>query len=200
MNQQPDSVITPAPGDTQGVETPQPKPANETAVSLEDALAAKTQEVERLQDRLLRLQAEFDNYKKRMQREKTEFLKFANESLLLELLPVLDNLERALASARAEASPTALADGIEMIVRLFIGTLEKFGVKPMEAAGKPFDPSLHQAVAQVETPDGSENLVVDEIQKGYLLEGRMLRAAMVRVSRAAATGSNDAATREGGQA
>ena len=159
----------------------------------EEALAAKAQEAERLQERLLRLQAEFDNYKKRMAREKTEFLKFATENLLLEFLPVLDNLERAVASARAESvNREAVADGIEMIVRLFRSTLDKAGVKPMEAAGQPFDPGLHQAIAQVETADGPENLVVEEVQKGYLLEGRVLRAAMVKVSRSASATSSGA--------
>jgi molecular chaperone GrpE len=166
-------------------------PAPAAAPGPEEALAAKAQEAERLQDRLLRLQAEFDNYKKRMAREKAEFLKFATEGLLLELLPVLDNLERALTSARAEsANREAVADGIEMIVRLFRSTLDKAGVKPLEAAGQPFDPGLHQAIAQVETSDRPENIVVEEVQKGYLLEGRVLRAAMVKVSRAtSATGS-----------
>ena len=166
-------------------------PAPAAAPGPEEALAAKAQEAERLQDRLLRLQAEFDNYKKRMAREKAEFLKFATEGLLLEFLPVLDNLERALVSARAgSANREAVADGIEMIVRLFRSTLDRAGVKPLEAAGQPFDPGLHQAIAQVETADGPENLVVEEVQKGYLLEGRVLRAAMVKVSRSAsATGS-----------
>jgi molecular chaperone GrpE len=151
----------------------------------DEALAAKALEVERLQDRLARLQAEFENYKKRMAREKAEFLKFATEGLLLEFLPVLDNLERAIASARADTSGReAVVEGIDMIARLFRGTLEKAGVKPMEAVGKPFDPSLHQAVAQVETPGGPDHVVLEEIQKGYLLEGRVLRAAMVKVSRA----------------
>ena len=165
----------------------------------EEALAAKVQEAERLQERLLRLQAEFDNYKKRMAREKTEFLKFATESLLLEFLPVLDNLERAVASARAESvNREAVADGIEMIVRLFRSTLDKAGVKPMEAAGQPFDPGLHQAIAQVETADGPENLVVEEVQKGYLLEGRVLRAAMVKVSRAAPAAGSGTADEDAG--
>jgi len=151
----------------------------------DEALAAKTQEAERLQDRLVRLQAEFENYKKRMAREKAEYLKFATEGLLLEFLPVLDNLERAIASARAEAtSHEAVVAGIDMIVRLFRATLEKAGVKPLDAVGKPFDPNLHQAVAQVESPGGPDNVVVEEIQKGYLLEGRVLRAAMVKVCRA----------------
>jgi molecular chaperone GrpE len=165
----------------------------------EEALAAKAQEAERLQERLLRLQAEFDNYKKRMAREKSEFLKFATENLLLEFLPVLDNLERAVASARAESvNRAAVADGIEMIVRLFRSTLDKAGVKPMEAAGQPFDPGLHQAIAQVETADGPENLVVEEIQKGYLLEGRVLRAAMVKVSRAAPAAGSGTADEDAG--
>lgn len=152
----------------------------------DDALAAKAQEVERLQDRLVRLQAEFENYKKRMAREKAEFLKFATEGLLLEFLPVLDNLERAIASARTEtAGREAVVEGIDMIARLFRATLEKAGVKPMDAVGKPFDPSLHQAVMQVESPGGPDQVVLEEIQKGYLLEGRVLRAAMVKVSRAA---------------
>jgi molecular chaperone GrpE len=167
---------------------PAPPPAPE------EALAAKAQEAERLQERLLRLQAEFDNYKKRMAREKAEFLKFATEGLLLEFLPVLDNLERAVASARAEAANReAVADGIEMIVRLFRSTLDKAGVKPMEAAGRPFDPGLHQAIAQVETADGPENLVVEEVQKG-----RVLRAAMVKVSRAASAAGGDAADEDAG--
>ena len=195
MNLHPDSLIPSPPASTPDAGTPPPAPPGQ-----EEALAAKTEEIKRLQDRLLRLQAEFENYKKRMAREKVEFLKFANESLLLEFLPVLDNLERALVSTRAEASFAALADGVEMIVRLFRSTLEKFGVKPMEAVGQPFDPSLHQAVAQLKSSDGSENHVVDEIQKGYFLEGRVLRAAMVRVSRAGSAEPGDGPSREDGQA
>jgi molecular chaperone GrpE len=195
MNHHSDSMTPPGPTSTPDAGTPLPEPPME-APGPDEALMAKTEEVKRLQDRLLRLQAEFENYKKRTAREKTEFLKFANESLLLDLLPVLDNLERALAAARAEASFTALADGVEMIVRLFRSTLEKNGVKPMEAVGQPFDPGLHQAVAQVKSSDGSENHVVDEIQKGYFLEGRVLRAAMVRVSRADSAEAGDGPTSE----
>jgi molecular chaperone GrpE len=158
--------------------------AAESPAALHEALSAKTQEVERLQDRLLRLQAEFDNYKKRMAREKAEFLKFAHEGLILDFLPVLDNLERALDAARAEAGSTPLLEGIEMIVRLFRSVLEKAGVRPMEALGQLFDPAYHQAVAQVETSQGDANRVVEEIQRGYLIEGRVLRPAMVKVSRA----------------
>ena len=188
MEQNLDSVVPSMSKDS--ADTPPP------AAVQNEALAAKAQEVERLQDRLVRLQAEFENYKKRMAREKAEFLKFATEGLLLEFLPVLDNLERAIASARAEtASREAVVEGIDMIVRLFRATLEKAGVKPMEAVGKPFDPSLHQAVAQVECP-GEQDNVVEEVQKGYLLEGRVLRAAMVKVSRASSPAAERGAAGE----
>ena len=108
MDRHPDSLTPPAPASTPDAGTPPPEPPT-APPGPEEALAAKTEEVKRLQDRLLRLQAEHENFKKRAAREKLEFLKFANESLLLEFLPVLDNLERALASARAETSFAALA-------------------------------------------------------------------------------------------
>ncbi|MGD0264805.1 MAG: nucleotide exchange factor GrpE [Candidatus Methylomirabilota bacterium] len=168
--------------------------------ALHEALSAKAQEVDRLQDRLLRLQAEFENYKRRISREKAEFLKFAHEGLILDFLPVLDNLERALGAARAEAGSTPLLEGIEMIARLFRSVLEKAGVRPMEALGQPFDPAYHQAVAQVETSQGDAGLVVEEIQKGYLIEGRVLRPAMVKVSRAVSSEPGGGGGDEGARA
>jgi molecular chaperone GrpE len=174
--------------------------AAESSEVLREALSARVQEVERLQDRLLRLQAEFENYKKRMAREKAEHLKFAHEGLILDLLPVLDNLERALAAARAEAGSSPLIEGIEMIVRLFRSVLEKAGVKAMDTVGQPFDPARHQAVAQVDASSGEANLVVEEVQKGYLIENRVLRPAMVKVSRAVTPGGGDGTRGEGGQA
>jgi molecular chaperone GrpE len=162
------------------------------------ALLAKAQEADRLQDRLVRLQAEFENYKKRMAREKADFFKFAVERLLIELLPILDNLERALTSARSEAANReAVVEGVDMIARLFRSVLEKAGVKPMDAVGQPFDPSLHQAVAQVESCGDGDNVVVEEIQKGYLLEGRVLRAAMVKISRVPSPAVEHGAASEG---
>lgn len=174
--------------------------AAEAPEALRQALAAKSQEVERLQDRLLRLQAEFENSRKRMAREKAEFLKFAHEGLILDFLPVLDNLERALGAARAEVGSTPLVEGIEMIARLFRSVLEKAGVKPMEAVGQPFDPAYHQAVAQVDSAQGDANMVVEEIQKGYLIEGRVLRPAMVKVSRAVSPEAGEGPGGEGDQA
>ena len=150
---------------------------------LEAELKERVAEVEALNDRLLRLHAEFENYKKRMARERSEFVKFANEALILEFLPVLDSLERALATARSAAEAQAVAEGLEIILRLFQTTLEKVGVKVIEALDREFDPNLHQAVAQVESPDGRDNIVMEEVRKGYLLEGRLLRPSMVKVSK-----------------
>ena len=150
---------------------------------LEAERQERVAEVEALNDRLLRLHAEFENYKKRMVRERSEFVKFANEALILEFLPVLDSLERALATARSAAEAQAVAEGLEIILRLFQTTLDKVGVKVIEALDREFDPNLHQAVAQVESPDGRDNIVVEEVRKGYLLEGRLLRPSMVKVSK-----------------
>ena len=150
---------------------------------LEAELKERVAEVEALNDRLLRLHAEFENYKKRMARERNEFVKFANEALILEFLPVLDSLERALATARSAAEAQAVAEGLEIILRLFQTTLEKVGVKVIEALEREFDPNLHQAAAQVESPDGRDNIVMEEVRKGYLLEGRLLRPSMVKVSK-----------------
>ncbi|MBF8260649.1 MAG: grpE [candidate division NC10 bacterium] len=150
---------------------------------LEAELKERVAEVEALNDRLLRLHAEFENYKKRMARERSEFVKFANEALILEFLPVLDSLERALATARSAAEAQAVAEGLEIILRLFQTTLEKVGVKVIEALEREFDPNLHQAAAQVESPDGRDNIVMEEVRKGYLLEGRLLRPSMVKVSK-----------------
>lgn len=155
-----------------------------TVGRLEAELKDRVTEVEALNDRLLRLHAEFENYKKRAARERGEFVKFANESLILEFLPVLDNLERALATARSGADAQSVAEGVEIIVRLFQTILEKAGVKAIEALDRDFDPNLHQAVAQVETHGGRDGIVVEEVRKGYVLEGRLLRPAMVKVSNA----------------
>jgi molecular chaperone GrpE len=188
-----------APADPVEAGTPA-ESATESLEALRETLAAKMQEVERLQDRLLRLQAEFENYKKRMVREKAEFLKFAHEGLILDFLPILDNLERAVGAARAEVGSTPLLEGLEMIGRLFRSVLEKAGVTPMETMGQPFDPAYHQAVAQVESSHGEANLVVEEIQKGYLIEGRVLRPAMVKVSRAVSHNAGDGSGNEDAQA
>src|SRR5574337_42861 len=155
-----------------------------TVSTLQAGLKERATEIESLNDRLLRLQAEFENYKKRAARERGEFVRFANEGLLLELLPVVDSLEHAAATTRSGIDAQGVAEGLDVIRRLFQATLEKAGVKSIEALGHEFDPNFHQAVAQVESTDGRDNIAVEEVRKGYLLEGRLLRPAMVKVSKA----------------
>lgn len=180
-------VVSGPPTDSpEGLAAPPPAATGETAAAepetLKASLAEKAQEIERLQDRLLRLHAEFDNYKKRVAREREEFVKFAHEGLVLEFLPILDNLERAVALAGGDA-PRGLLEGLQMVIRLFHTTLGKAGVTAVDPLGQPFDPNFHQAVQQVEVAEGPDHQVLEVIQKGYLLEGRVIRPAMVKVSK-----------------
>lgn len=135
------------------------------------------------QDKYLRLAAEFENYKRRSQRDISESIKFANESLLKNLLPVIDNLERAIQSGKDAGMVNAVMEGVELTHKSFLETVEKLGVRQISSAGQPFDPSRHQAVAQVETDTLKPSTVVEEFQKGYFLHDRILRPAMVTVSK-----------------
>ena len=162
-----------------------PLPEQEKAASGEEvdqALAAKTEEVKAFQDKYLRLAAEFENFKRLSQRDQREYIRFANESLLKELLPIVDNLERAIKSAKENPGSDGLIQGVELILKQCLETLAKFGVRPVKSIGEAFDPSRHQAVAHVESEDASGKIVVEEYQKGYLLHDRILRAAMVTVA------------------
>lgn len=156
----------------------------------EARVAAQARELEELQDRYLRLAAEFDNYRKRVVRERAELIRTSHEGLLLEFLPVLDNLERALAAARSSAGSSrvseALIEGVEITLRLFRGVLEKAGVRQIETVGREFDPVVHHAVEQVRVTEVPENTVVEEVLRGYLLDQKVLRPAVVKVSTSAA--------------
>jgi molecular chaperone GrpE len=149
---------------------------------LKAALEAKTREAESLQDKNLRLMAEFDNARKRAAREREEYVRFANESVIRELLPVLDNFDRAFRAARTEAGAAAVAAGVELIQRELLRVLEKVGAVPFSSVGQPFDPERHEAVARVPTASHPEMTVVEETARGYLLNGRVLRPAMVMVA------------------
>jgi molecular chaperone GrpE len=146
-------------------------------------LAAKEKERQELYDRLLRTMAEFDNYKKRAAKDKEDLTRYGNERLLRELLPVMDNFERALEQAKNSPDLKALQDGLEMILRQFVSVLEKFGVKGFSSLGEPFDPNRHEAMTHQESAGHEENTVISEFQKGYNLHDRLLRAAMVAVSK-----------------
>ena len=175
-NLAPDSTETGEAGD----QVDQNEPA---AVELKRSLEAKDAECRNAHDKYLRLAAEFDNYKRLSQRDQRDQIKFGNEQLLKELLPVVDNLERAIKSAKDNGSNDALIQGVELTLKQLAGILTKFGVTPVESVGRPFDPTTQQAVAQVESDMVPEHNVVEEFQKGYLLHDRILRAAMVSVSK-----------------
>jgi molecular chaperone GrpE len=149
---------------------------------LSEALEVKTREAEEHRDRYLRAAAEFDNARKRSARERDDYTRYANESLLRELLPVLDNFERALQSSRNEPAAAAVTAGVELIQRELLRVLEKFGVTPFTSVGQPFDPEKHEAIARVPARGHAEGSVVDETARGYLLNGRVLRPAMVTVA------------------
>jgi molecular chaperone GrpE len=149
---------------------------------LQAEIEAKTREAESLHDRNLRLMAEFDNARKRAAREREESTRFANESLIRELLPVLDNFDRALLAARNEPGAGAVTAGIELTQRELLRVLEKFGATPFSSVGQPFDPERHEAIARVQTTEHPEMTVVAETARGYLLNGRVLRPAMVSVA------------------
>jgi molecular chaperone GrpE len=149
---------------------------------LHEALEVKTREAEEHRDRYLRAAAEFDNARKRAARERDEYTRYANESLLRELLPVLDNFERALQSSRNEPTAAAVTAGVELIQRELLRVLEKFGVTSFTSVGQPFDPEKHEAIARVPARGHDEGTVVDETARGYLLNGRVLRPSMVTVA------------------
>ncbi len=136
------------------------------------------------QDKLLRNQADLENTRKRLDREKQEFVKFANEGLILDLLNVLDDLERTVELAQtAKDDLSAFLKGIEMILAHLYEMLKDHGVKPIEAEGKIFDPNFHEALMQVENKDLPEHTIVEVLQKGYLIHGRILRTAKVKVTK-----------------
>jgi len=133
-------------------------------------------------DRWLRAAAEAENTRRRCEREKSEYLKYAVENLIKDLLPVVDNLERALSHAAEDECP-ALRQGVELTLKGLQSALERHGVVPVDALGQSFDPNLHEAVSVTERPTASENEVVEQLQKGYLLKDRLVRPAMVVVAK-----------------
>ena len=180
-----DTTYHAAPGD----ETPETPPATDTAPDVgtpadDDPLAAAQRERDELQDRLLRQTAEFDNYRKRMERERRELADHAASEILHELLPVVDDLERALAAAAASDDPAVAShrQGLELIQRQFTELLRRRHVTAVEALGVDFDPNVHQAVGQEVSEAHREGEVIAELRRGYRLKDRLLRPSMVRVA------------------
>jgi molecular chaperone GrpE len=174
------------PGDSPEGAEPNGAPAEELPNDTEELkklLAQKTKEAQENYDRYLRLAAELENIKKRQEREVAELRQFANDNLLKELVPVLDNLERALEHGRQSEAPEALMEGLDLVSQDFLKVLGRFGVTPINSVGERFDPAYHHAVMEEEAPEVEDQTVLKELQKGYLLQNRLLRPAMVVVSR-----------------
>lgn len=134
------------------------------------------------QQRALRTQADFDNFRKRTQKEKEDFAKYASSKLITELIPIFDNFDRAITAAGEIAENDSFAKGVGMIFRQLEGVLKAEGLETMDTVGQPFNPEFHQAIMQVESDEHEEGIVVEEVQKGYMLKDRVLRPAMVKVS------------------
>lgn len=147
------------------------------------ALKEKAAKADEYLDKMLRMQADFDNRRKRQDREKLDFIKFANEGLIASLLNVMDDFERAIDSAKNSDDAKALLAGIEMIRRHFQATLEDYGLKKIDPKGQPFDPEKHEAIAHIEDDGHPENIVLEVMRKGYELNGKVLRPAVVKVSK-----------------
>ena len=151
---------------------------------LENRCEMAEQESKQNYERLLRVSADFENFKKRSFRETDDFRKYANELLLLELLTVVDNLERAIQSTSGENNEAGcVIEGVEMTLKALLKIFERFSVKLIEAVGKPFDPNFHQAMMQEASDLYPENTIISEFQKGYMLHDRLLRPSMVVVSK-----------------
>lgn|SRR5690554_4951398 len=152
----------------------------------DESLEAKYQQLEaektELFEKYLRLQAEYDNYRKRTQREKAADLTYKSQKLATELLPVIDNFERALQTSSDDEAVKSFFEGMEMIYRNLLTVLEAEGIEVIPAVGEAFDPTMHQAVMQVQDDQYDSNIVVEELQKGYRLKDRVLRPAMVKVN------------------
>jgi molecular chaperone GrpE len=159
----------------------------ERVLQLEEALAAKEAEAATNWDKYLRERADLENYRRRVQKDKEDLQKYGNECLLVEILPVMDNMERALEHV-SEESLSAVIEGVNLTRSMLLAVLKKFGVEPVNAKGSTFDPAFHQAMYRVESADAAPNTVVEEFQKGYVLNDRLLRPAMVSVSAAPKNG------------
>jgi len=173
VNNKPESVETPQ--EDAAPETNSSDPVG-TLTAERDQLAAEKAE---LQDRFLRAQAEFQNFRKRVEKERVEFAEYASTEAVRVLLPILDDFERAL---KVDSAGKEFIKGMELIYQRLYESLKKLGLEPLVAAGQPFDPHIHHAVEMVETADAPDHTILDEYQRGYNFKGRLLRPAMVKVA------------------
>lgn len=156
----------------------------EGVAELEASLKKTQEEAAENYDRFLRVSADLENYKKRVSKEKADLIRYGNEELIKELLPVIDNLERALEHTSSDGAQEGIVDGVSMTLQQFLGILQRFGVTPITVEGEPFDPTKHEAVMEQPTDDYNPGHVVAELQKGYFLNDRLVRPAKVAVAKA----------------
>ena len=148
-----------------------------------ETLKEKAGKADEYFDRMLRLQADFDNFKKRIEKEKADFIKFANEEIILEILRILDDFDRAVEACKTKHDFDVLYKGVEMIWKDMKEFLAKKGLKEIDAKGKPFNPHEHEAMMQEENDEHPEDHVIEEFQKGYTLNGRVIRPSRVKVAK-----------------
>src|ERR687887_1515184 len=165
-----------------GAQSPEGAPSTEAPQAPGPEVEELRRQLDDKHDRLLRALADAENTRRRAQREREEFAKYATESLLRDLIPVLDNLDRALGAARAAGTAANLVEGVELIQRELLKVLERAGVTRYSAVGQAFDPTRHEAIARVVSQEAAPNTVVSEQLPGYLLHDRVLRAALVVVA------------------
>jgi molecular chaperone GrpE len=176
------------------------KEIKEEAQEGERDLTAELEELKRkceeYYDNWVRTTADFENYKKRVQREKEEFIEYGNETILRDFLPIIDNLERALNFMKESPNPSSIIEGVELIYKQMMSLLEKYGVRPIEALGKKFDPFYHEVVEQ-RLSEEEDGVVLQEYQKGYMYKTRVLRPSLVVVSKKIEKGEEKKEEREG---
>ena len=149
-----------------------------------ERLTAAAQEAEKLRDQYVRSLADLDNSKKRLQRDREDYAKYAAENVARELLPIIDSLSQAVVAVDKRADTDAVVKGVHLIYRQLLGVLEREGVKRIPSVGEPFDPHRHEAVGQVEPTDGvKDGSIVEEVQTGYVLHGKIIRPALVKVAK-----------------
>ncbi|WP_129344106.1 nucleotide exchange factor GrpE [Sorangium cellulosum] len=170
-------------GETAEAPAERAEPAEERATTLEDKLGEAQAEAARMREQLLRTAADFDNFRKRSRREVDEAQRRGRETILKDLLPVFDNLERAATHAESAPDAKSVADGVRIVLKQFLDTLERMGIKRIPAVGKPFDPSVHEAIQQIESTEHPAGVVIAEVQPGYILGDYLIRASMVVVSK-----------------
>ncbi|WP_438007244.1 nucleotide exchange factor GrpE [Sorangium sp. So ce321] len=169
------------------------EPAEQRAATPEDKLGEVQAEAARMREQLLRTAADFDNFRKRSRREVEEAQRRGRESILKDLLPVFDNLERAASHAESAPDAKSVAEGVRIVAKQFVDTLERMGIKRIAAVGKPFDPSVHEAIQQIDSTEHPAGVVIAEVQPGYMLGDYLIRAAMVVVSKGSPGESTPAA-------